>query len=212
MEAVPDADVRISGDQGTAQLIFNQATKYYELKTNVYPVVAGQFYKMTVSTSKGDVATAETQVPVTVVPITNVTLETITENAGKRDYITASFTDEPGKVNYYRMVALYAFTNVFLPDTFRGDAHINEFYSDANNDGENISIVGRSYQSGDSTKFYDVFLFNCSVSYYSFHKSLRNDSGISFPPAGEPTLMYSNVKGGFGCFGAYTRSRFRYWK
>src|SRR6478736_8550622 len=65
LAAVPDGDVKISSSQGTAQLIFNQNTQYYELKTNAYPIVPGQVYKITVKTINGDVATAETQVPIT---------------------------------------------------------------------------------------------------------------------------------------------------
>src|ERR1700749_4190219 len=65
---VSDGDVKISSAQGTAQLIFNPSTGYYELKTNSYPILPGQVYKMTVTTINGDVATAETQVPLTSVP------------------------------------------------------------------------------------------------------------------------------------------------
>src|SRR6478752_468719 len=42
LAAVPDGDVKISSSQGTAQLIFNQNTQYYELKTSAYPIVPGQ--------------------------------------------------------------------------------------------------------------------------------------------------------------------------
>src|SRR6188768_4305523 len=42
LAAVSDGDVKISSAQGTAQLIFNQNTGYYELKTNSYPIVPGQ--------------------------------------------------------------------------------------------------------------------------------------------------------------------------
>jgi hypothetical protein len=63
LEAVSDGDVKISSAQGTAQLIYNPTSQYYELKTSAYPIVPGQVYKMTVTTSNGDVATAETQVP-----------------------------------------------------------------------------------------------------------------------------------------------------
>lgn len=213
---VADGDVKISSAQGTAQLIFNQNTGYYELKTNAYPIVPGQVYKMTVTTINGDIATAETQVPFTAVSINMVTVETITENNQTSDRIKVSFNDEPGRVNYYRMAALYAFVYTFQPDTLTDETRIKELYSDINHDGESVSLAGRFYLKSDSmayysTEFYDVFLYNCSESYYYFYKSLRNESGlgISFPPPGEPTLNYSNVKGGFGCFGAYTRSILR---
>ena len=219
LAVVSDGDVRISSAQGTAQLIFNPTTQYYELKTSAYPIVPGQVYKMTVTTINGDVATAETQVPFSTVPINMVTVGPIPESNQTGDRIKVSFTDEPGRVNYYRIAALDAFAYTFPADTLADDTRINELYSDINHDGENVSLVGEFYQRNDSSEYfsseyYDVFLYNCSESYYKFYKSLKNYSGngISFPPQAESTLIYSNVKGGFGCFGAYTRSMLRYKK
>lgn len=219
LDPVSDADVKISSAQGTAQLIYDNNTGYYELKTNAYPIVPGQIYKVTVTTINGDVATAETQVPIASVPINTVSLETIIENYQTSDLIKVSFTDETGRLNYYRIAARYAYATTFQPDTLGDDTRINELYSDVNHDGENASVVGRFYLGYDSNvsfsaEYYDVYLYNCSESYYRFYKSLKNDqgTGISFPPPGEPSFMYTNVKGGFGCFAAYTSSVFRYKK
>lgn len=219
LAAVSDADVKISSAQGTAQLIFNQNTQYYELKTTAYPIVTGQVYKMAVTTINGAVATAETQVPFTAVPINMVIVEAITENNQESDRIKVLFTDEPGRVNFYRLAVLQGFVYSFAPDTLTEDTRIHERYSDITHDGETASMVARYYQRNDSTEyytaeFYDVFLYNCSESYYKFYQSLSKNpgSGINFPPPGEPTLNYTNVKGGFGCFAAYTRSKVRYKK
>lgn len=210
LEPVPNADVKISGDQGTAQLVFNNYTGYYELKTVSYPIVAGQVYKMTVTTINGDVATAEAQVPFTTVPINAISVDAFEENYSKGDRIKVFFTDEPGAVNYYRLAVAFAFVTAFIPDTIIDDARINELYSDVGRDGESVSLDGRFYHQNDSLKYYDIYLYNCNQSYYNFQRSLRNYSGDS--PFSEPTLIYSNVKGGFGCFAAYTRSRLRYKK
>ena len=219
LAAVSDGDVKISSAQGTAQLVFNQNTQYYEIQTNTYPIVPGQVYRMTVTTINGDVATAETQVPLTAIPINAVTVETIPENYQTSDRIKAFFTDEANSVNYYRIAVSHCFVYNSQTDTIVNDTQINELYSDQNHNGESGSLAGKFYQRIDSTayystEYYDVFLYNCSESYYNFYKSLRNYSGtgISFPPPAEPTLIYSNVKGGFGCFGAYTRSMLRYKK
>jgi hypothetical protein len=216
---VSDGDVKISSSQGTSQLMFNQNNGYYELKTSVYPIVPGQVYKMTVTTINGDVAIAETQVPFTTVPINTVTVETIVENYQTSDRIKAFFTDEAGSVNYYRLAASHCFVYNGQTDTIINDTEINELYSDLNHNAESSSLAAKFYQRSDSaayysTEYYDVFLYNCSESYYKFYKSLGKGSGIgiSFPPPGEPTLVYSNVQGGFGCFGAYTRSMLRYKK
>lgn len=213
LSAVPDGDVRISGAQGTAQLVFNQNTQYYELSASSYPIVPGQAYKMTVTTAEGNVATAETQVPLTTVPINTITLETVQETFGKSDRAKIYFTDEPGRANYYRLGALYSFVYSWATDTMRQETYTNELYSDLNRDGEEVALDRSFFQFSDSTGFYsaiyyDIFLFNCSRSYYNFHNSLRNYSGDS--PFTEPSLVYTNVTGGFGCFGAYTSSRFRH--
>jgi hypothetical protein len=220
LAAVSDGNVKISSAQGTAQLIFNQNTGYYELKTNSYPIVPGQVYKMTVTTINGDVATAETQVPFTAVPINMVTVETITENYQTGDRIKAFFTDETNRINYYRIAASHCFVYTGKPENIINDTQIDELYSDLNHNGESSSLAGKFFSQGiDSSAYYsaeryDVYLYNCSESYYNFYKSLKNYSGagISFPPPAEPTLMYTNVNGGFGCFGAYTRSILRYKK
>ena len=219
LEAVSDGDVRISSAQGTAQLIYNPTSQYYELKTNAYPIVPGQVYKMTVTTSNGDVATAETRVPHVAVSINMVTLETITGSNQTSDHIKVSFTDEPGRVNYYRLAVLHGFAYRFQADTTTDETRIKELFSDINHDGVNTSLTGSFFLRNDSTEnysteYYDVFLYNCSESYYNFNKSLKNYSGngISFPPQAESTLFYTNVTGGFGCFGAYIRSRLRFKK
>lgn len=219
LAAVSDGDVKISSAQGTAQLIFNPNTGYYEITTSSYPIIPGQVYKMTVTTINGDVATAETQVPLTTVPINTVTVENIQESSQTSDRIKTFFTDEANSVNYYRIAASHCFVYSSQTDTIINDTRINELYSDINHDGENSTLTGRFYLKSDSTayystEYYDVFLYNCSASYYNFYKSYKNDSGsgINFPPPAEPTLLYTNVKGGFGCFGAYTRSTLRYKK
>ena len=115
------------------------------------------------------------------------------------------------------MAALHAFAYTSQADTIAEDTRIMTLYSDINHDGENVSLEGIIGQRSDSTEYYsteyyDVYLYNCSESYYKFYKSPRNESGISFPPPTEPVLMYTNVKGGFGCFGAYLKMKSRYKK
>lgn len=210
MASVPGGDVRISSTQGNAQLIFNSATGYYELPTATYPVIPGHMYRMTVITANGDVATAETQVPFTTVPINKVSVQTIPEAYQTSDRIEASFTDEPGVVNYYRLSAVHLYTYGGT-DTLKENTGISMLYSDINHDGKEAFLAERFYKfsSGNnySSESYDVFLYNCSQPYYNFYNSLKNYSGDN--PFAEPTLIYTNVTGGLGCFGAYTRSVLR---
>lgn len=207
---VKDADVKIAGAQGIGQLTYDPTYEKYTLKTSVYPIGYGQFYKITVTTASGDVATAETTVPASTIGITGVTVERIKEQYASYDRIKMLFTDVAGVTNYYRMAGMFAIVIPFFNDTTRADMQINEIYTDNEHDGEAAEIVGRFSPQSDSMAYYDLFLYNTSASYYSFHRSLRNYTGDN--PFAEPALTYSNVKGGFGCFGAYTRTRFRYKK
>jgi len=207
-EPVRDANVSISSAQGSAQLIYNDFTQYYEAKTTVYPINMGSTYKVTAVFATGEVATAETQVPLSIVPITTVSVEPVVEKFGNYDLVKVYFNDILNQTNYYRLTMTYAQTFPFQTDTIYNSTYVSELYSDAGRDGESSRITTRYYPPYDTILFTDVYLLNCSPSYYNFHKSLLNYSGDN--PFAEPSLTYSNVKGGFGCFGAYTRSRFRY--
>ncbi len=215
LAAVSDADVKITSAQGTAQLLFNPTSEYYELNASLYPIIPGQGYKITVVTIKGDVATAETEVPAAIVPINTIAVEAISGDYEISDRIKISFIDEPGIANQYRFGVLYSSVNNSQTDTITTDTYINELYSDVNNDGGNVSLAGLYYQgyysdTASSAAFYDIFLFNCSPSYFNFHKSISKYAGED--PFSEPALIYTNVEGGFGCFGAYTSSVQRYQK
>lgn len=211
---VPDANVKISNTtQGTGQLIYNSISGCYELRTSAYPIVAGQVYKMTVVTSSGDEATAETEVPSITVYGNKVTVDKVLETYGVSFRIKLFFNDEPNRENYYRIAAVHGAVRISETDTIRDDTYSNELYSDKNRDGESATLSGRFFSMEDSldyysTEFYDVFLYNCSESYYKFQNSLNNYSGAN--PFTEPTLTFSNVRGGFGCFAAYNGSRFRF--
>lgn len=207
---VMDANVSLTGQQGIAQLVYNPLTEYYEIKTASYPINLGATYKITVVMSNGEISTAETQVPISIVPITTISVESVTEQYGNYDLYKVFFNDIGGQTNYYRLAMTYAQTFPFATDTTYSDANVSELYSDAGHDGESLRLNTRYYTPYDTILFTDVYLFNCSPSYYNFHKSLLNYSGDN--PFSEPSLTYSNVKGGFGCFGAYTRSRFRFKK
>jgi len=206
--AVPEADVSISGTQGTAKLTFNKLSQYYEIPTSAYPVLPGQKYKVTVITNKGEMATAETEVPLSTVPIRTLTVQTIEENFGKVEVVKMFFNDVPGQENYYRMAGSFLATIHSPGDTTEQDMFINELHSDQGHDGEEQVIETRIYQQIEANSKYNFYLYNCSYSYFQFNKSLLNYSGDN--PFSEPTLIYNNVKGGFGCFAAYTRSKFEY--
>jgi hypothetical protein len=95
--------------------------------------------------------------------------------------------------------------------------------SDKNQDGltltapQSIIPLGMQYsgiginENGDTTQFsteskiqeLHIEILNLNESYYRFYQTLR-DSDDRGNPFAEPLLIYNNIEGGLGCFGAYT--------
>lgn len=75
---------------------------------------------------------------------------------------------------------------------------------------EYIDRQGNKYTVYSDPKFSEVQfeVLNLDVNYYRFYKSLKeNRNGDN--PFVEPALMYSNIEGGLGCFGAYNNAIFK---
>jgi hypothetical protein len=205
-ESLLNADVKLSGNQGSINLTYNNTTTYYEVKTSTYPIQFGQQYKLTVVTPNGDIATAETTVPNALVPITAATLETLTDaNNIKSTNFKVIFQDQVNKKNYYRM---YKVNGVVSPtnDTIYNGGNFSKMYSDNDKDGQQMEINNKSYDNGLTSAFYNLYLLNCNDNYYKFFTSIENYNDGN--PFAEPSFVYTNVKGGFGVFAAYSQSKY----
>jgi len=103
----------------------------------------------------------------------------------------------------------------------------NDYQSDANLDGASFtSPIGRTvlpnvivYDYGNGNKF-TVYpkakialvildIYNTDVHYFKYHRSLEM-RGNSDNPFIEPTLIYTNINGGLGCFAAYNVGQVTY--
>lgn len=207
-EPVSDAVVNIASANGNTNLTYNSNTYYYEIKSSQFPIAYGANYKLTVTMNNGDVATAETNVPDQAIIISNVSREIINEQYGT-ELFKVKFNDQIGTQNYYRVAMSYAQAITSQSDTMIIDSGIKVLVNDQNYDGQQLSanaIFFPPYNS-DSIAYYNIYLLNCNSHYYNFHKSLENYSGEN--PFAEPSLIYTNVKGGLGCFSAYTKNVLR---
>jgi hypothetical protein len=52
-------------------------------------------------------------------------------------------------------------------------------------------------------------LYNADEHYYRYHRSLTERHDYTNPFT-EPYLIYSNIEGGLGCFGAYNLGKLSY--
>ena len=204
---VNNAIVEIKGNQGNAQFIYNLNSEYYELKASSYTLVPGEKYKLTVTTTNGDIASAETQIPLNLISIDNVSFENVKDQYSLIKNFKVSFTDDTVNKNYYNLsiAALFKYSN---GDTLYNDSGIRTLYDDINNNGKNTTLSGRFYYNeGDTIPAFDVYLLNCTPEYYKYHLSLQNYSGDN--PFAEPTLVFNNIKGGYGIFASYRKFRKR---
>lgn len=102
----------------------------------------------------------------------------------------------------------------------------NDFRSDVNLDGTEFSSpIGRvnlpdplSYSSNDTvyisypkSKIISITMevYNTDEHYFKYHRSVQT-RGDSDNPFVEPSLIYTNIEGGLGCFGAYNSGQLVY--
>lgn len=150
---------------------------------------------------------------------------------GRKDsvfIVQLTWKDIPSSTNYYRVKAsMRTATSLFennlekrriIVNTYfnwEDNFGVSEFQSDKNQDGQALSSpqgkvripVRRTEESENSYEITSVLSFNLSLlttsyDYYEYHKSVDR-SRNSGNPFVEPSLVYSNVKGGLGIFAGY---------
>lgn len=103
----------------------------------------------------------------------------------------------------------------------------NDFRNDVNLDGTDFnSPIGRvklpkplSYTGGDGTVYLSfpkskiisvtMEVYNTDEHYFKYHRSVQT-RGDSDNPFVEPSLIYTNIEGGLGCFGSYNSGQLVY--
>ncbi|MEO6282493.1 MAG: DUF4249 domain-containing protein [Dyadobacter sp.] len=74
----------------------------------------------------------------------------------------------------------------------------------------NVIVDGYNFfQTKRKIKWVEMEIFNTDVHYYKYHRSIEV-RGDSDNPFSEPTIIYSNIEGGLGCFGAYNSGKLVY--
>ena len=206
---ISNARVEITDGVTSLVLPFDTALASYNADASGLPIVSGKTYSLTVSTPDGKKVTG-----VTTVPTGNFELEYSKPNFTKNTEIEVNFSfnvlikDNPNELNYiagyYNIFSVTSGTNPFIyipndePYLFEADDGIvRESYS---------GTVNYYNFSPDTILSIPVTLktLNCSKEFYLFNKTSRAAVYNDGNPFGEPVLVYSNIEGGFGCFGAYT--------
>lgn len=221
---ISNAAVTISDGASSVELNFNPATNAYEASAEAFEIQHEKTYTLTVSAPDGRKATAMSTVPGVEVETATITLDSIGKTIiGQAEYtwhLDAAWPHVPGadfyrlavstksisitnsETKYYNEVAYYeklrsshiavqekqassySFTN--LPVYLSHDDLKGPFDSDG-------------YKN--RTTSLTVFILVTSPEYYLYHESIEKYTEDIFS---EPTMVYTNITGGFGVFGAYT--------
>ncbi|MEZ4900342.1 MAG: DUF4249 domain-containing protein [Spirosomataceae bacterium] len=233
LTSIPDATVRISNQGKTFTLPFDAKNGTYSISAKAMPIIVGQTYTLNID-FQGKSVTSSCTVP-KAVAIKEVRVDSINSRNVQssnpnfippKDYLyRLLWQDAAGETNFYR-VAGYVLETLKVqttPNKFEERININSIYfwnngrngeliSDQRSDGELlISETGRySNLYGNSTgttllkKRIELMLLSCEKSYYDYHRTIQDFDRDN--PFAEPSLVFSNIKGGLGCFAAYNRS------
>lgn len=227
---ITNATVSLSDGSKIIQLIYNTKLGYYRAIPTALPILAGKTYTITVSTPDGRKINASTIVPKST-DIKDVKIDsTKVNNFQQGNSVTNTeyevkviWQDKAGEINYYRAISEFIIL-YRIPDPKNGKNVINTPVStfidlrtidDKDVDGQILSlnrnflatniganIQGQQIDQNKRLNKIKVGLFQTDIHYYNYHTSLRRQRENNNPFA-EPVLLYTNINGGFGCFGAY---------
>lgn len=232
--AVQDATVTLASGDRLVTLRYDPKQALYRADARLFPVQVGQTYTLRVATPDGRQVSASSTVP-PAVPIAEVRFDSAAarfQAAGVMDYsVRLRWQDPAGSVNYYHVAGntrygsidrVYQTGGNYIDTPYRAISEISfrtdgrlPYVTDQNLDGQTIEsprgrITSNQTFGGrpvmNSPVFVDVYLLNVTEAYYRYHESVRRQSQVSDNPFAEPVLIAGNIQGGFGCFGAYSRT------
>lgn len=226
---ITNATVNLSDGSKSIRLIYNPKLGYYRALPSELSISVGKTYTITVNTPDGRQANASTTVPNNIA-IKEVKIDSTKVNDFQQgnsvtntEYdVKVIWQDKAGETNYYRAISEYVFLYRIVDSINKKviNAPVSAIVDlrtidDKDADGQLISLnraylptnIGGNIQGQDAnlkTKLdkIKVGLFQTDIHYYNYHTSLRRQRENNNPFA-EPVLLYTNINGGFGCFGAY---------
>lgn len=194
-------------------LSFDSQLGEFTYPASGFAIVSGNSYRLDVSAPEMDAVHAETTVPAAVPSDFTATMTySLDTSSGTWNYSIStsfSFTDLITENDLYRTT-----TNMIAYDSSVNDSvawsYGDELYADDGRNGEQVTRSNSILYQAPPQAFATVrphamnfCLMHCSKEYYYFHQALQNYNGGD-DPFSEPTLMYSNVTGGYGIFAGAT--------
>ncbi len=217
-EVVLAANVEISNTKGhSVTLPFDHDLMAYAVDSATLPVERGETYFLKVTTPNDEVISSVCTVPLEVnKSIQVIGIDSLKNGEAYEFHFDASWADIVNTKNYYR---IHAYVNRTLVDEdgflfYDSERIIFKDEYDVFDDVlfENISFTIRdgnyynAYFEDDNATILSkraIFhLLNVDEHYFKYHNSINTNINVGL--FSEPSLIYSNIEGGLGCFGAFT--------
>ncbi len=234
--SLPGAEVTLSNQGRSIQLLFNSKVNHYAVKASEMPILAGQTYNLKV-TLNGQTVESSCMIP-RAVAISEVREDSVVAQGffssnpnvvpPKDRTYRLFWQDAAGEANFYRVSGYFyqiqrfqTGMNQFREQPSLANIRFNDgrsnssFITDERQDGTLMaSGVGRLnsfwFRSDPTivanTRRAELSLISCEKIYYNYHRLIESFDGDN--PFSEPTLIPSNIKGGLGCFAGYNRTNF----
>lgn len=228
-EDITNASVILSDGSKSIRLVYSSKLGYYRALPSELPILVGKTYTITVNTPDGRKVDASTTIPQNIA-IAEVKIDSAKvddfqpgNSVTNTEYdVKVIWADKAGEANYYRAISEFVFLYRIVDSINKKviNAPVSAIVDlrtidDKDADGKLLSLnraylptnIGGNIQGQDAnlkTKLdrIKVGLFQTDIHYYNYHTSLRRQRENNNPFA-EPVLLYTNINGGFGCFGAY---------
>lgn len=195
--AVEDAAVILEGGGQSVQLTFDYQEQVFFVPASEFTIQPGMTYHVQVTATDFLPALASTTVPLHVPVFTQSTVESIetTSPEGYQQIISEfdfKWLDVNNQDNFYELsIQRY------------GSEVANLLVKDEGRDGEELR-EDFMYSGGYTIpqEPFRVYLLHCSEDYFLYKRSIENINQGN--PFSEPSLIYSNIENGLGCFASYT--------
>jgi hypothetical protein len=222
-QTIPNATVVLADD--TRQLILPPVPEnpnqpgftVYRAPQARLPIVSGRTYRLRVTASDGRTAEAQCTVPGEA-PEFQIRLDTsqFRTNPNPEGRVVINWQSLSGGTGYYRIAGLIQgqvnnqSSWPFINQVFWGAGRSDLFAVRAV--GVPQAFAAEGTFRGTRSSFLvnlnlDLGLLHVDEPYHRYHQSLGPNLNSADNPFAEPALLYSNVRGGFGVFGAFNRRR-----
>jgi hypothetical protein len=218
---IKNAEVKISMNGTSATIPFISDSLGYQLATNFFAIKEGEKYTLEVNIPDGRKLSSETIVPSkkpegVTYKITRTVNDSNLYFIDVKYDVDITWKDIVGEKNNYRTLIYSLNSNKYSSDTTT-ILFSEAFTSDNIGDGLLLKASTQIY-AGYSTDSISgeipiyagaiAYLISGNDDYINYHKDLQRFQDLN--PFSEPTINFSNIKGGIGCFGAYLIDRKRF--